>query len=277
MGYLNQITWDSTKQISGWAAEICAYISHLPTQIKERCLNAESLSCSGKDWQELTDTDMKEWFFKVNTLSREIKIRRKKGKDGSKRKTTSLSCLCCCVLFICVPVKFHLFGLAVVTGRIDPPTATAAAVSFQRLETRTEATLRYHSASAAELMVWAQAERRKEDATNNEAAAGPDFGKRWNKVSFIWSGCFCFVPEWQQMNFSLGVFAELRPVSGAPCEDTAAVWKLTQEDEDFSIAAVTADIHGRPRTLTFTFSFCAEWTHADCSVANSVICRVCLI
>lgn len=61
------------------------------------------------------------------------------------------------------------------------------------------------------------------------------------------------VPEWQQMNFSLGVFAELRPFSGAPCEDTAAVRKLTQEDEDFSIAVVTADIHGRPRTLTFTF------------------------
>lgn len=101
---------------------------------------------------------MKERFFKVNTLSREIKKGRKKGKDGSKKQTTSLSRICCCVLFTCVPVKFHLCGLAVVAGRNGPPTTTttaaaAAAASFQRLETLTEATLCYHSASAAALMV----------------------------------------------------------------------------------------------------------------------------
>lgn len=77
----------------------------------------------------------------------------KKGKDGSKENHLFVMSLLPCVLFICVPVEFHLFGLAMVGGRIDPPTTTAATVSFQRLETLTEATLRYHSASAAELMV----------------------------------------------------------------------------------------------------------------------------
>lgn len=63
---------------------------------------------------------------------------------GAKKKNVFIA-----VLFVCVPVQFHLFGLAVAAGRIT----TAGAVSFQRLETLTEATLCYPSASVAGLMV----------------------------------------------------------------------------------------------------------------------------
>lgn len=68
----------------------------------------------------------------------------KKKMDAKKNPVFSIA-----ELFVCMAVKFHLFGPAVVTGRIT----TAGAVSFQRLETLTEATLRYPSASVAELMV----------------------------------------------------------------------------------------------------------------------------